>query len=170
MNLPLAYRWDGKAMVPVPYFADEAKRSFIIGDMYRLAEVNERSSNTHNHYFASLTEAWRNLPEEIAPDFPSVEHLRKWALIRTGYCDIQKIAVASEHDAKSLATFARTKDEFAVVTIAENIVTIATAKSQSYRAMDKQEFASSKTDVLECVAGMARTTTEKLAESARVNA
>lgn len=154
MSAPIAYRWTGEAMKPAPYFAEEASRTFAVGEMYRLAEVNERSSNTHNHYFASLTEAWRNLPEEMSARFPSVEHLRKWCLIRTGFSHSSSIACDSPEEAQKVAAFVRPFDEFAVVSVGGTVVTVFTAMSQSYREMDKREFAASKEAVLELAASM----------------
>lgn len=166
MSLTLAYRWDGKAMVPVPYFAKEAERAFEVGQMYRLGEQHERSTNTHNHYFAALNEAWKNLPELYSKRFPSVEHLRKWALIRTGYSNSRSIACDSAEEAQKVAAFVATFDEFAVVSVRETVVTVFTAMSQSYRDMDKREFAASKEAVLELVASMAQTTPADLRENA----
>lgn len=170
MTYAIAYRWTGEAMKPVPYFADEAKRAFKIGEMYRLSEINERSTNTHNHYFACLTEAWRNLPEEIADRFPKVDHLRAYALIRTGYCNSASLVAGSPEEAKQIAAFMRPLDEFSVIDVKDCVVTRYTAKSQSYQAMDKQEFKASKDHVLEFVATLANTTPAELAINARVAA
>lgn len=170
MTWPIAYRWTGKVMEPLPRLAKRCAETFKVDEIYTLDEVKERSSNSHRHFFAVVREAWLNLPEEIAEQFPTDTHLRKFALVRTGHCDIKKIAAETPQDAKTIAAVVQKYDAFAVVTVADKIVTVATAKSQSYRAMDKQEFAASKADVLEYVAGMARTTTAQLAENAKVSA
>lgn len=166
MSAPIAYRWDGEAMKPVPYFADEAKRTFQVGSMYRLAEVHDRSTNSHNHYFAALTEAWRNLRDDAAERFPSVDHFRKYLLIRTGYSHSRSIACGSPEEAQKVAAFVRPLDEFAVVSVGGTVVTVFTAMSQSYRDMDKQEFAASKEAVLELAASMIGTDCKTLKENA----
>ena len=65
---------------------NEAAAQFVIGQCYRLAEIEERSEASHEQEFAWLREAWLSLPESIAREFPSPEHLRKRALIATGWC------------------------------------------------------------------------------------
>ncbi len=157
MTLPLAYRWTGEVMKPVPYFLEQAKRTFTTGELYRLAEVNERSQASHNHYFASVTEAWRNLPEDMTERFPSAEHLRKWCLIRTGYSHSRSIACDSPEEAQKVAAFVRPFDEFAVVSVGGCVVTVFTAMSQSLAAMGAKEFQASKEKVLDLVASMIRT-------------
>ena len=56
---------------------------------WQLAE--HRSKASHDHFFAIINEAWKNLPEDMGDDFPSPEHLRKWALIKSGFCSETRI-------------------------------------------------------------------------------
>ena len=52
---PVNFRWDGEAMVPLnPRLAD---RYYVVGETYRLEPREERSPNSHNHYFAAVHEA-----------------------------------------------------------------------------------------------------------------
>jgi len=149
---PLAFQWDGEAMKPRhPGLAD---RHFVVGEIYRLAPVEERSASSHRHYFASINEAWKNLPDELAERFPSPEHLRKYALIRAGYRDERSIVAASKTEALRLAGFIRPMDDFAVVTVSNAVVTVYTARSQSVRAMGKADFQASKDAVLSHIASM----------------
>ncbi|WP_216073446.1 hypothetical protein, partial [Acinetobacter baumannii] len=72
---------------------------------------------SHNHEFAWLHEAWHSLPERYAEQFPSSEHLRKYALIQAGYSNSHSLVCGSKAEALRLAAFIRPMDEFAVVTV-----------------------------------------------------
>lgn len=149
---PLAFEWDGDAMVPLN--AKRADAFYTVGERYIMAPVSQRSDATHKHEFAWLREAWMSLPDDLAERFPTAEHLRKWALIRAGYSDSHTITCASKAEAIRVAAFIRPIDEFAVVTTNGATVTRFTAKSQSRRAMGAKEFQDSKTKILEVVARM----------------
>jgi hypothetical protein len=124
---------------------------FVVGATYTLEEKHERSAASHAHYFASLNEGWLNLPEDTAERFPTPEHLRKFALIRTGHYDERSIQCGSPEEALRLAAFIEPMDEFTIVVVDHAMVTVYTSKSQSIRAMDKKTFQQSKTDVLEYI-------------------
>lgn len=144
---PLNFNWDGDFMIPLsPARAD---RQYVVGEVYRLAPHEERSHRSHAHYFASVTEVWRNLPEHMTDRFPTADHLRKWALIRTGHCNSESIVLPTKKAAQEVAAFTRRREEFAVVTVVDFTVTVYTAMSQSYRAMGKKRFQQSKDDVLD---------------------
>lgn len=141
-------------MVPVPRFHNLANARFVIGEAYTLVEHQERSSASHAHFFAAVNEGWMNLPEDQAERFPSAEHLRKYALIRTGYSDSHTLVCSSKAEAQRVAAFMRPIDEFAVVTVQGATVTRFTAKSQSYRAMGREDFQKSKDAVLDYIASL----------------
>jgi hypothetical protein len=151
---PILFSWTGEAMVPHPRFQRECDASFVVGERYRLAVQEHRSQANHNHYFAAINEAWMNLPELVAERFPTVEHLRKYALIKAGYRDERSIVCNSKAEAQRIAAFIKPMDEFAVVTTHEAVVTVWTAKSQSKAAMGKQVFQESKNKVLDVLAEM----------------
>lgn len=153
MNIaPLTFTWDGEAMVPkVPRLAD---KYFVVGEVYPLIVHEERSINSHRHYFASVHDAWQNLHEDYAADFATSEHLRKYALIKAGYCDRRSIVCASKAEAVRFGAFVKPIDEFAIVTVSEATVTVYTAQSQSMKAMGKVDFQASKTAVLDIVSAM----------------
>ena len=160
---PIAFRWDGESMIPLhPKLAD---KHYVIGEAYRLEHREERSSATHAHYFAVIAEAHANLPDDLAERFATPEHLRKFALIRCGYRDERTITCSSKAEAQRLAGFIKPMDEFAVVVPIGAAVTVYTAKSQSMRAMGKQEFAASKEAVLTYLAQMIGTTPEALSKA-----
>lgn len=160
---PCYYSWDGDVMRPLPRFRHRCDDQFVIGETYRLLVQEERSAETHRHYFASLNEAWKNLPEELAPRFASVEHLRKWSLIKCGFSDERSIVCETTTDARRVAAFIAKLDEYAVIIIRGNVVSQFTAQSQSMRAMSKQVFQESKQAVLDLVSSMIGVTAAALA-------
>lgn len=166
---PIAFRWAGDAMVPLPRFDQIANREFVIGEVYRMAPVEERSEVSHRHEFGWLREAWLSLPERFADQFPTTEHLRKRALIEAGFYTETVIDCGSQAAALRVAAFARGEDEFALVITRGPVVVVRKAKSQSRRAMDKAEFQASKTALMEVVSdmlGVAPATLAKQAEAA----
>lgn len=172
MGGPVLLQWNGEAFQPANrHWASQCDKRFVVGEFYTLAEHNDRSMNTHRHYFASVAEAWKNLPEHFSglPFAESAEHLRAYALIRTGYCDAHTIVCSSKAEASRMAAFIRPIDGFSIVDVKEATVTRYVAKSQSMKAMDKQEFQQSKVavlDFLDDLIGVARGTTHRNAGSA----
>ena len=147
---PQTFSWDGDAMVPLN--ARLADRQYTVGETYRLAPFEERSYRSHAHYFASVNEVWQNLPDELAARFPTAEHLRKHALIKTGFRNERSVVCDSPEEAQKVAAFIKPMDDYAIVIVQDNIVIQYTAKSQSTRAMNKEEFQKSKEAVLDALA------------------
>lgn len=167
MTAPIGFFWDGEAMVPRSRFAKLCDKLFVVGADYPLVVHEERSGQSHRHYFVSVHEGWQNLPEDVASEFPTSDHLRKWALIKAGYCDRRSIVCASKAEALRVAAFIEPIDEFAVVTVSEATVTVYTAQSQSQRAMGKKVFQQSKVAVLDIIASMVGVKPEQIETSAR---
>lgn len=149
---PTAFVWDGEAMQPRSRRA--ADEHFVIGQAYMLVEHKGRSEASHRHYFALVHEAWLNLPEDQAARFPTDDQLRKYALIRAGYRDETTIVCANNIEAMKVATFAGASSDFCIVQVDGPVVTINRPKSQSARAMGKEEFQASKDAVLGILAEM----------------
>jgi hypothetical protein len=147
---PLAFRWDGEVMRPTN--ARAADRLYVVGEVYRMEPVEDRSAASHRHYFAAINDAHDNLPHELAERFPTPDALRKYALIRTGFRDERSIIASSKAEARRLAAFIRPIDEFSVVSVHDAAVVVWTAKSQSMRAMGRKDFQASKDAVLGFVA------------------
>lgn len=155
---PIMFVWEGDCFKPVgPHWARLCDKYFTIGEKYELVEKQERSHATHAHYFAAVHDAWLNLPEALAVEYPNPEKLRKHALIKAGYADSQTHVCSSKAEAARLAAFIRPMDEFSVVATSACTVTRYTAKSQSMRAMGKEDFQRSKEAVLEVLAAMVGT-------------
>lgn len=151
---PLSYRWTGDSFEILPRHQKHADRDFIIGEVYALEQVHERSAKSHAQYFVALNTGWLNLPEAMAESFPSAEHLRKHCLIKSGFFDKRSIQCSSKAEALRLAAFIKPMDEYAIVTVTGSLVTVYTAQSQSYKAMGKEAFQQSKQAVLDTIADM----------------
>ena len=161
---PMYFIWDGESHFPErPRLAD---KYYVVGARYRLVPEEERSMRSHRFYFASINEAFANLPEDLAERFPTSEHLRKFALIKSGFRDERSFVAASKAEAVSLSTFIKPIDDYAWVVVSEATVTVYTAKSQSVRAMGKRVFQDSKDKVLDVVSAMIGTSAETLRQNA----
>lgn len=162
MNGPVTFTWNGEAMVPLPRFARMCGRQFQAGENYQLVVHEERSSASHRHFFAVVNEAWLNLPDDLALEFPSSEHLRKWSLVQAGFAHERSIACASKQEARKIAAFIRPMDEYAVIAVRDSTIKVFTALSQSVRAMGKKDFQASKDAVLEVLANLIGVTPKEL--------
>lgn len=160
---PQGFTWDGEAMIPrSPRLADKA---YTVGEAYLLVTHEERSLASHGHEFAWLKQAWLNLPEALADQFATPTHLRKRALIEGGFYDETVVDAGSNAAALRVAAAFRSREEFALVIVRGPAVVIRTAKSQSRRSMNKQEFQASKTAILEIVSIMIGVAPEALTRS-----
>jgi hypothetical protein len=151
--LPLVCRWTGEAFEPLGRSKRDADAEYAVGQVYKLQTVEERSEASHRFYFAAINEAWANMPEPHAWQYPNAESLRKQALIRTGYATQRQYVANSRKEAERVAAFVK-HDIYELVQIDGNIVTVWTAESQSYRAMGKKRFRESVDAVLGYVAGL----------------
>lgn len=152
---PIPCSWDGEAFAPVNQrFAKLADRFFTIGEVYALVVEQPRSITSHNHQFAWLHEAWMNLPEAIAPLYPTEEHLRKRALIEAGYFTETAIDAGTRAAALRVAAAVPALDEFAFAKVEGPFVLVRRAKSQSVRAMGAKQFQESKQKIMQVIADM----------------
>lgn len=149
---PMEYVWSGDSMDLEPRFRRIADRELVIGEHYRLVPAEERSEASHKHYFAAIHEAWKNFNEEQTERWPTSERFRKWALIKAGYADEQSMVCRSNAEALRWAAFLKPIDEYAIVVVRGSVVSRYTAKSQSLKAMGKEDFQASKDRVLELAA------------------
>lgn len=157
--------WEGDCFRPVgKYWAEQCDKHFVIGERYVMVEEAERSDASHKHFFAALKEAWRNLREDQAVMFPTVDHLRAHALIKAGYCNERRIVAANNSEALMLSTMVHQWSPYAVIEVSGNVVTIWEAMSQSRKAMGKARFEDSKTKCLDIAAGMIGVSTADLTD------
>jgi len=147
------FTWNGDAMIPMKPKAADAR--FVIGQQYWLDEVSDRSWLSHRQQFAWIAEAWGSLPHAMAEMFPSPEHLRKAALIATGWHRETIIDAGNRASAARVAAYARGEDEFARVVVRGQTVVVQKARSQRMHGldrMDRAEFQKSKEDILGWIA------------------
>lgn len=143
--------WDGECFRPESAFmARRASERFGPGEVVMLSVEEERSARSHKHYFATLSDLWRTIPERFAlePWAQSSEHFRRWLLIRAGYSNTAVYDCESKAEAQRLALAIRPMDEFSIVVARGTQVLRFTAKSQSHKAMGREEFQASKDAVL----------------------
>lgn len=151
--MPIKFTWDGEAMVPTSgYWSRQCDKQFVVGEQYRLAEEHERSQVSHNHEFAFISAAWNSLPDHLLEQYPSPEHLRKYALIGKGFATMVQHPCPSKAEAERLqAVLAGHVDKYALVLRRDAVVTVYEAESQSYRSMGKKRFQESKTAIVEFI-------------------
>lgn len=148
-TFPLLYEGDGLFRCLHP-----KRVKLEVGAVHGWQIAENRSSESHRHFFAVVNEAWRNLPEDLADDFPSPEHLRKWALIKAGFCSETRIACANNNEAMTLATKAKAMDKYSIVAIDGKAVTIWTADSQRRDAMGRKTFQEAKERALHIISNL----------------
>ena len=106
----------------------------------------QRSTASHNRYFAHLVDMFGNLPaaHASAPYAASAEAFRKHALIEAGYCDMDALAMPTQAEAIAAAPFvaklARKAHGYAVTVVRGSLIVCTTPHSQSFKAMGKDAF------------------------------
>lgn len=153
---PVVFQWDGDNLVPLKRFTKLCNDQYVVGETYTMAEIEDRSKVSHDHYFATLDDYWHNLPESQADQIysRSPEHLRKYALIKCGYANILDHVCESKAEALRTAALIAPIDEYALIEVRGCVVRIARAQSQKMRAMGKKDFQESKSKVLDYVASL----------------
>lgn len=159
----LFMRWDGEAATPLNQrVALACDRELVVGEVYEVELRQERSMASHRQYFATLRDGFNNLREEWQWQFPDVEHLRKYCLIKAGYRDETTIVASSPKLAREIAEFSRPTEGYALIVVSGCVVTKYLAKSQSLKAMGRKAFQKSKDDVLAVLADMIKVPIEDL--------
>lgn len=121
------------------------EKSFYDAAMASLQE-KQRSTASHNRYFAHLIDMFGNLPaaHAQAPYASSAEAFRKHALIEAGYCDADTLAMPTHEAAIAAAPFvaklARKAHGYAVTVVRGSLIVCTTPHSQSFKAMGKDAF------------------------------
>lgn len=146
------------------------------GQVVNLDLDPERSKKSHNHQFAFVKTAWDNLPEHLidAPFAKSADTLRKHALIATGFCDTDMIAVGTEVRANRVAAFnsrmATRMHGYSVTDVKGAVVYCHTPHSQTLKAMGGEAFQASKKAILEWLADLIGVRADELAVMGRKEA
>lgn len=164
MTVPVIFTWEGDVMKPLGRFASLCDKQFVVHENYRLEVVEDRSGESHRHYFATINEAWANLPEVQAGRWATPDMMRKWALCRAGFFEETTYRASSKAEAVRIAgVFGPLFDE---IILEGEMVHARKAKSQSYKAMTRKEFQDSKTKVLDELAKLIGVTSEELSKNA----
>jgi|SRR5215831_20560315 len=167
MSAPLLAKWDGEVFRPMPYFRRQVVEQFKPGEIYRLIEHGDRSAESHRHFFACVHEAWNNLREDDADRFPSADHLRKWALTFTPFCDIRSYRAASHSEALRVAKMMTEGEQYVRCEVEDKQVTIYTPHSQAYASMNNRAFQQSKSAVLDVLARKLGVSVQSIEAAAR---
>ena len=173
---PVAFLWDGRAMIPLDRFHALARWQFRPGKEYALIPHQGRSMKAHGLFFKAVEVAWQNLPEEWQrrrdsnlERFPTSTHLRKWALIQEGFCDEHVQPCATREEAMQVAALCRSLDEYAVINVSGAVVTVWTAQSQDHHNMGHDEFQRSMDKVLGRVSQMLGISIDELTDNAKAS-
>lgn len=166
MSDQILCEWDGESFAPLQRHAKHCDATFTIGERYFIEPIAPRNMAAHRAYFAQLRDAWVNLPESIAEQFPSPDHLRARSLIDAGYCTERLIDAGSKAAAERVAAYVRSAKDFSHVITRGPIVVIREPESQSVRAMGADRFKASMQAVLDIVAGMIGVSPDTLAKEA----
>lgn len=156
--------WRDGVFVPENRIVNYCSETFGEGEVVTFERHEEVSTASRGHYHACIAEAWRNLPEQDER-FPTPESLRKWALIRGGYCTENSIVADSPEQAAVIAGFMGNQ-EGTIIVVRDCVVKKYTAKSQSAAAMKKDEFQRSKSDVLDIIAELIAVKRKRLEDNA----
>lgn len=160
-----------EAMVPTRRYRKIARAQFQLGEDYALEPVTQRSMASHNAFFAEVKKVWDNIRETGNRVFETPDHLRKWALIETGWFREKEFIMDTKKDAYRLGTFIQTEDEFAQIHIEGNRVIVRKAKSQrmyGHDRMNAKDFQASKKDVLDCISALIGVPPSQVKKEARI--
>lgn len=174
--LPLVYEGDGNWSIANKAWGKRCDELYVVHERYAFSEVDTRNMKLHAAYFASIGEAWKNLPEGWGDYFKSPDHLRKYCLIKEGYCTTATFTLANEDEALAFAAYFRVpgeSGEFRIIERRGNVVVVNTARSQQVlrkgKGMDADTFKSSSRAVLnrlDIMLGTSRGTVAKQRASA----
>ena len=155
--------WDGLSLIPLRKYQAICGRELVIGERYIAALEPLSSPASRRHFFACIHELFASWPETHPRQFTTPDALRKWALIRCGFRVEQQFAAASKAEARRLASFLSADDEYAELSVNENVVVKWRALSQKTHSMGREQFAKSKESVLAFLAEQVGVTVESLA-------
>lgn len=164
--VPIECAWNGEAFAPInSWWAKRADRQYAKGEVLHLVDEPERSGKSHRHLFSIIKAAWITLPEELALEFPSPLALRKYLLVKAGHCTAMKVPCPDRETAMRFITVCRSLDEFAIVTLTDNVVTVYRAKSIAYRELGNKQFQAIKSTVMDLLADMLHITPAQLKDA-----
>ena len=165
MTHAMAFEWDGEVARPLRRFEAQAARELVIGEVYLFEPVEEAQSARDRAYHAAIREAWTNLPEHIAEEFPNPTDFRKYLLVKAGFCTTTRLPFASARAAIDALPLLRY--DGAVVQVAGAVVTVRRPMSQKLRGgMSKEERHRSYQETQDLAASMIGVSQNDLASNA----
>lgn len=153
------------AMIPHARFNALCKRQFEKNGDYALGPVEGVPSKSRAAFFASISEAWKNL-DENDERFPSKDYLRYAALIRAGWATHSQTVMDTPKDARKFAIEMRKQAEYAIITVKDCVVDVWVAKSIATGQIHGDEWKAVMQRALDWVATLARTTRKELEQNA----
>ena len=157
--------WHGDALKPsTKTFAKLLDEQLVIGERYIVQIEAQRNWVAHRAYMATVGELYKNWPESAERQFESRDHLRHWALIRTGHCTRSEHVCETHAEAIRLAAALRSVVPYCEIAVARNLVLRLTAQSQKSLAMGAKEFKQSCNDVIEFLCEYVGVTEQQLKE------
>lgn len=167
----------GTALEPDGNFAMSQLHDRLGAGQVVLVDLDpERSRKSHNHQFGFVAEAWKNLPEELQgmPYAASADHLRRHALIMTGFRHVDMIALGDDTRAARVAERMRhmdaREDRYSITEAKGPVIYRMTAESQRMKAMGGKRFKKSKQAILEWLADLIGVSPEDLAKAGKEKA
>lgn len=155
-------QWRDGAFLPHNSMMDHCYSTFKEGQIVTFEVYEEISDKNRSHWHACVAEAWKNLPEQDER-FPTPESLRKWSLIRGGYCTENSVVCDTPEQAATIAAFMG-NSEGVIIVVRDNVVKRFTAKST--KSMSKDEFQKAKTESLDIIAELIRVKRTRLEANA----
>jgi len=150
----LRYEGAGDFATTAVSVRDLLDRKLVAGEHYRIDIYNERSEAFHNKYFATIAEAWLNLPDPWDSILPSPKHLRKYALIKAGWCDVVTLPLKSASDAIAAVSALKLLDSYCLAVPSKNVVTVYKARSQRRAFQDAASFHETAHKVFDVIASI----------------
>ena len=169
--------FDGNVLVPDGNHATAALHDRLgAGEIVHVDLDPQRSGKSHRHQFGFVRTAWLNLPDNLkdAPYAGSPDHLRKHALIATGYRNVEMMPCGTEQRAErfaaSMSRLAVNLEGYAVAIVDGPVAYCMTAESQRMRTMGGKRFQESKQAILEWMADLLGVTPDELAQMGKKEA
>ena len=154
--------WVNGRLIPAARFMKQCREAFVDGELYIVEVHHHRDWIGHKAYFGKIGQLYKNWPEQYERQFDSAEHLRAWALIRTGHRVERQYVCASKAEAVRQAAVLRSEKPYTEISVNENVVVVWEALSQHSTAMGAKAFASSSNDVVAFLCDLVGTTEEEL--------
>lgn len=99
-----------------------------------------RSTAAEGFWFATVDDAWGTLPDHLRSRFPEPTALRKFLLIKAGWCEAREFATDTPEAAAAVAAGLRWAEPYSIVVVKGTVVFAYVAKSQKRSAMGGKAF------------------------------